>query len=172
MNDFERETVIIKMSVGDDSAMLSPYCETGKPVISSEVAEFLENSANGYHPKEKLSLEIASDCIDDTEKERYRQAIRNYFSLKYQDVKRGMRRKTVISIWFTIIGVLALALMFVLDGLKLNSLWIECIDIFAWVFLWEAVDQFFIERGGLLLRQKRLLNFINMDVKYTDGGKQ
>ena len=172
MDDFTTKVTTIKMSIRDDSDMLSPYCETGKPVISSNVAEFLENSASGYHPKERLSLEIASNCIDDTEKERYRKAIRNYFALKYEDVKRDMRRKTIISVWFTIIGILALTLMFVLDGFNLDSLWIECIDIFAWVFLWEAVDQFFIERGGLLLRQKRLLNFINMDINYVDGEKQ
>ena len=40
----------INMTVNDDSDFLSPYAETGKPVISSEVAEFLENSANPFTP--------------------------------------------------------------------------------------------------------------------------
>lgn len=56
--------------------------------------------------------------------------------------------------------------MFVLDHIGVNSLWIEVIDIFAWVFLWEAVDLFFIERSHLLVRAKRLQNFIQMQINY------
>lgn len=163
------ETATIKMTVKDDADMLSPYSETGKPVITSEVAEFLENSANGIHPNKSLLLEITSNCIDDTEKPRYKQAIRNYFSLKLKDTEIDIKRKTVISFWFAIIGVIALAFMFVMDWKNVNQLWLECVDIFAWVFLWEAVDQLFIERNGLLLKRKRLLNFISMDVRYVDA---
>ena len=45
--------------------------------------------------------------------------------------------------------------MFVLSELGAGAVWTECVDIFAWVFLWEAVDQFFIERKGVLLKMKR-----------------
>lgn len=156
----------MNMTVNDDSAFLSPYAETGRPVISSEVAEFLENSANAFHPKERITLVIHSDCIDEREKSVYAQAICNYFSLGRKDVDRSMRRKTKIAIWFSIVGILALAFMFLVGRLGINDLWVECIDIFAWVFLWEAVDQFFIERGGLLLRRRRLDNFIAMDIVF------
>lgn len=156
----------INMTVNDDSDFLSPYAETGKPVISSEVAEFLENSANAFHPKEKITLVIHSDCIDEEERGVYGQAIRNYFSLGCRDVERSMKRKTVISAWFSVVGIIALAFMFFIGRLGINDLWVECVDIFAWVFIWEAVDQFFIERGGLLLRKNRLDNFVNMEILF------
>lgn len=158
------QTAQINMTVNDDSNFLSPYAETGKPVISSEVAEFLENSANAFHPKEKITLVIHSGCIDENEKIVYEKAIRNHFSLQLNDVDRSMRRKTIIATWFSVVGILALAFMFLIGRLGINDLWVECVDIFAWVFLWEAVDQFFIERSGLMLRRKRLDNFINMEI--------
>lgn len=34
------------MTVLDDSNFLSPYSETNTPVISGEIAEFIENCAN------------------------------------------------------------------------------------------------------------------------------
>ena len=154
----------IDMSVNDDSSFLSPYAETGKPIISSEVAGFLENAANAFHPKEKIVLTIHSTCIDENEKPVYDNAIRNYFKLRQKDVNRDMKRKTVIAIWFSIVGIVALAFMFLIGRQDINDLWVECVDIFAWVFLWEAVDQFFIERSGLLLKKKRLDNFINMEI--------
>lgn len=91
------QTAKINMTVNDDSDFLSPYAETGKPVISSEVAEFLENSANAFHPKERITLTVHSNCIDDDEKIVYEKAIRNYFSLQLNEVNRSMRRKTIIA---------------------------------------------------------------------------
>lgn len=163
---FSQQTATIHMTVNDDSAFLSPYAETGRPVIATEVADFLENSANAYRPGEKLHLQIKSTCIDDEEKPRYTQAIANYFSLELEETNRNLKRKTVVSVIFTLIGILALAFMFVCGKRELNDLWIECIDIFAWVFLWEAVDQFFIERSPLLMRRKRLKNFTEMKITY------
>ena len=59
---------VIRMTVKDDSDFLSVYSVTDTPVISSEVAQFLEHSIQDLiHPKH-LTLIIKSSCIDDTEK--------------------------------------------------------------------------------------------------------
>lgn len=166
MKKFTDEIANLNMSVTDDSDFLSPYAETGKPVISTEVADFLTTSANAYHPKTKLKINIKSDCISEAEKPVYKAAIRNYFALQSEEVVRDMRRKTVTAIWFAIVGILGLAFMFLLGKFGVNDLWVECVDIFAWVFLWEAVDQFFIERGGLLLKSRRIQNFIEAEINY------
>lgn len=166
MKKFTDEIANLNMSVTDDSDFLSPYAETGKPVISTEVADFLTTSANAYHPKSKLKINIRSDCINEEEKPVYKAAIRNYFSLQLEEVARDMRRKTAMSIWFTLVGIFGLAFMFLLGELGVNDIWVECVDIFAWVFLWEAVDQFFIERGGLLLKSRRMQNFIDAEINY------
>ena len=44
-----------------------------------------------------------------------------------------------------LVGVAALGSMFFAESFGVKQLWIECIDIFAWVFIWEAVDLQFIE---------------------------
>ena len=56
--------------------------------------------------------------------------------------------------------------MFVLSGLGAGAVWTECVDIFAWVFLWEAVDQFLIERKGVLLKMKRYYAFMNSRITF------
>ncbi len=78
--NFEQKT--IDMTVTDDGNFLSPYSEDGKPVISSEVADFLENAAKAYRPKDTLVVSIHGDCIDDCEKKKYAAAIKNYYTLK------------------------------------------------------------------------------------------
>ena len=64
--------VIINMTVKDDTDFLSVFSIGDTPVISSEVAEFLESSTHSVLPKEQLALRIHSNCIDDNEKEEYR----------------------------------------------------------------------------------------------------
>ncbi|MGN0802557.1 MAG: hypothetical protein ACI4MF_08200 [Candidatus Faecivicinus sp.] len=160
----------IMMTVRDDADFLSPYSANSGEVISSEVADFLTGSAQKFPPRTPLTLRIYSDCIDDREKQIYREAIRNYFSLQRIANRRDMRRNAILSGAMLIVGIIGLAGMFVAEHCNARQLWIECIDIFAWVFLWEAVDLRFIERRRLRLQRQRLEAFIAMKVDYQPIG--
>lgn len=157
----------IDMTVLNDSEFLSPYSATDTPVVSSDVAEFLEHGAEKFLPKQSIVLNIHSDCIDDEEKVIYDNAIRNYFGLKLSAQKNALKRNLLVSVIFTVIGILGLALMFVLDRLGVGGIWVEVVDIFAWVFLWEAVDQFFIERRSVIRNQKKYQAFTQLQINYV-----
>lgn len=162
------ELVEINAYVSDDSQLLSPYAEIDNPVVSSEFAEFLTTSAKAFHPKSKLRINMISDCIDEEEKSVYTAAVHNYFSLQLEDNERERRLKTVVSLCFTLIGILALAFMLVLEYRGVGAVWTECVDIFAWVFLWEAVDQYFIERKSLTVKNLRIRRFIECEIYFKD----
>lgn len=159
-------TAEINLTVRDDSQILSPYSEPGKPVISGELADYLENVASGYLPVQPLSINFYSNCIDDGEKPVYDKALRNYFSFKAAETRRDMMQKTFMALIFTLIGVIGLTVMFVLSAHGLGEVLTECLDIFAWVFLWEAVDQFFIERKGVARKCRRFENFVNANISF------
>ena len=167
MKKHEPTTCTINMTVLDDSDFLSPYSETDTPVISGEVAEFLENGANAAHIKDNFELRVCSNCIDSDKQSRYEQAIRNYFALKLNAEHRELSRNNATSLIFAIIGIIGLAFMIICDQvLNMKAIWVECIDIFAWVFLWEAVDQFFIERRKLILNRRRLKALAEMPIVF------
>ena len=156
----------INMTVLNDDDFLSPYSPTETPVIASDVAEFLEQGAVNYLPKQQVQLNVHSNCIDDNEKVIYDKAIRNYFNVTLDEVQKDMQRNLIISVIFTIIGIVGLALMFLLDHFDVNGIWVEVVDIFAWVFVWEAVDQFFIERRKMLLDCRKYKAMANMQINY------
>lgn len=157
---------VINMTVHNDDDFLSPYSVNNTETISSEVADFLQNAAMAYHPKEKLTLRISSSCIDENEKRIYTKAIKNYFNLHFIENARELKRNTISSIIMMIIGVLGLAFMIFGEKLGFPSILIECIDIFAWVFIWETVDLFFISRSLLKLKLRRLIAFTEIKVEY------
>lgn len=165
-NKFLNDEGIINLTVRDDSQILSPYSQPNKPVISEELADYLENQSKAFRPKAALSINVYSDCIDDDEKKVYDKAIRNYFSLKLTEAERDAKRKTAISLVFTAIGVFALVLTLILTAKGLGDVIAECLDIFAWVFLWEAVDQYFIERKTILFKRKRYETFVLSKISF------
>lgn len=163
--------IVINMTVKDDSDFLSVFSQSDTPVIGSEVAEFIENSTSSILPKEQLTLRIHSGCIDDTEKELYREGIREYYSEKSIANARELRRNNVVSLLLLIAGVLVLALQLVLEYRFDSVIWAEVIDIAAWVFLWEAADIRFFGNRSLQLKNRRYRSYLSMKIEYVDIAK-
>ena len=150
------------MTVQDDSDFLSVYSEYDTPVISTEVAEFIENSTHSLRPSQPLTLQIHSDCIDDRERQDYRAAIREYYEGKYIASKKEFRFSITAVLVLALAGIITLALAFQID----HHIWSEVVDIAAWVFLWEAVDIAVFRNRESNRMRKRYLSYMCMKVEY------
>ncbi len=162
----EYGNVVIDMTVTDDSNFLSPFSMKTQPVISTDVADFLETSTCSYVPDESFSLKIHSDCIDENEQKVYPKAIAEYYTQRYVACEKELDRNAIISMILALFGIFALAVMITLENLLIGSVWTEVIDIIAWVFLWEAIYIAFLTNRGLKLKRKRYLSLINMKVEF------
>lgn len=162
----EEGRAVISMTVLKDEDFLSDFSAGSRPVVSSEVAEFLGESAMGLMPKEPLCIQIYSDCIDEREEKVYFSALREYYVRHYKQNQRDLRRNLLLSLIMAIIGVLGLTAVVLLSFFGDMPVLVEVIDIFAWVFLWEAVDQFFLERGVLRIERNRCLRFIEARILF------
>ena len=154
--------VIVNMNVKDDTDFLSPFSPRGNPVISTEVAEFIENSTYSVHASDPLTLRIYSDCIDDQERIDYRGAIKEYYADKYLANQKELKRNGIIILLLTIAGIITLTFAFRID----SNIWSEVVDIAAWVFLWEAVDIGTFKNRELRLKRKRYLAYMSMNVEF------
>lgn len=159
--------VILSMTVKNDEQFLSPYSSTSTPIISAEVAEFIEHAAEAALPDERLTLKVRSDCIDEREKNTYKNAIVEYYKQKYVANEREYKRNRFIVVMLAVLGVIFLAAEMVFTALIDSFVWSAVIDIVAWVFLWEAVDIGFFENRKLKLKKLRYLAFIDMKVEYS-----
>lgn len=167
----EGENVIINMTVKDDTNFLSVFSESETPVISSEVADFIENKTMSIPPKEQFVLRIHSDCIDDEEKHEYFAGIREYYTEKYGANKRKLWRNRLNSAIFLALGLLILLLSVALKYTVNSVISSEIIDIIAWVLLWEAIDIGFIENNRLKIKEKYYLSYISMKVEFYPARK-
>ncbi|MBP5683768.1 MAG: hypothetical protein J6X02_00750 [Bacilli bacterium] len=156
----------INMTVIDDSYFQSLYSLKDKPVISSDVADFLENTAREFKPFDKFKLNIYSDTIYEEDKSVYKKSIHNYYTLRIKELKHQMRQKTILASIFLLIGLAALVVMFIYLKINNNEIGYQLIQIFSWVFIWEAVHIFFIERRSLTLAMRRYMSLSDMDVNF------
>lgn len=158
--------VIVNMTVKDDSDFLSVFSVNDTPVISSEVAEFIESSTYSVLPKEHLSLRIYSDCIDDNEKEDYRKAVKEYYTERYILNRQERNRNVIISSLLVIAGLIALSISFLISEQTGSVLWTEVINIVAWVFIWESVYVSSFTNRKLRIEMLRYLSYMSMNIEF------
>ena len=162
----EEGRVVIQMNVKDDGTFLSEFSENATPVISSEVAEFIENETNAVLPNEEFTLQIYNDCIDEKEEVTYKAAIKEYYMQKYIANEQEIKRNRFAVFWLGLAGILVLAAEIVFDRYIGNAIWTSVIDIIAWVLLWEAVDIGVLETRVMSIKRKRYLAYLSMKVEY------
>ena len=160
--------VIINMNVKDDSDFLSVYSTTRDPVISEEIAVFLQSNTHSASAKDDITLRIYSDKIDNTEKTIYEKAIKKYYSEKYVENERLLRRNNLIGLFLLFFGILVLASSIFITYLFSSYIWAEVIDIFAWVLVWEAADIIIFKNNELRSNKYRYKAFTNIKIEYYD----
>lgn len=163
--DFESR-VVINMTVKDDSDFLSVFSHNSDPVISADVADFIENGAEPFHHKECLTLRIHSNCIDEEEKKIYDSAIRNYYREKEIANTRSIKRNNAIVLLLLLFGIAVLGFSIFLEAVISSAVWPEIVDIFAWVLVWESADIGIFKNNELRIKRKRYYSFIKMRIEY------
>ena len=159
---------VIHMTVNDDDEFLSVFSANDTPVISEEVAEFLENSTASLLPRQPLTLKIHSDCIDEAEQELYAKAIKEYYAEKYISQKWQLRKNAFVVGLLVAVGVLTLALSLLIGYHFESVIWAEVTDIIAWVLIWEATHIGVFQNRGIRLQKMRYLSYMDMKIKYLD----
>lgn len=164
------ESAVINMHVKDDTDFLSVFSENETPVISGEVAEFIEAGARKAFPSEALTLRITGDCIDENERRIYKAAIKEYYSEKHEEVRRELRVYNKIALILAVLGVMVLSFCILFESITENRLWTEVIDIVAWVLIWEAVDIKFFKTRELIMKRRSYLKLSSMEIEYVSSG--
>ncbi len=157
---------IINATIYDDSNFLSPYTSDNEEMISEETATFLEQSSKIVPPKANLHIKIYSNEIDDREQEVYKKAIKKYYLHQIIDINRKLVFNSLISAIFTIVGLATFLILLLLESKIPSDVIYEVFSIFGWVFLWEAVDQIFIERYYLNRQRYRYYNLYFTKITY------
>lgn len=159
---------VINVNVLDDSGFLSPYGEDNDVLISSETAAFLEHSIRPVNHKKDLSLIIKSNVIDDKEKGVFAKGIKNYYENTFLELQQKLKTNLFATLLLMLAGFVWFAVVIVLSLFFTYDMILEMISIAGWVFLWEAVDLFFLQRPQIKRKQYRAFALMNAKLKFEE----
>ena len=144
----DKNQAVIKVFVHDLESVISPFSLQDNIVINSEFANFLDQHILATHLIHDINIQIKSNHLEKQEDiVLIQEAIKNYYYEEAIISYRKIRKTIIQSIIFTFLAVIIFSLVIFINHLSLlSAVATEIIDIAGWVFMWEAVDLFFIER--------------------------
>ncbi|MDE5898649.1 MAG: hypothetical protein K2H09_05230 [Treponemataceae bacterium] len=161
-----RSVVRLEVSGG---GFLSPFSAPGLPVASSDMADFLNHSLKHIKPENPLHLMISGGAIATEEQETYRAAIANYYHLEFLETRTRIRRNTAVSFIMTLVAAALFTASVLLSSRGFRTVALNMLDVMAWVFMWEAVEQFCMERPLLKLQLLRSLKIMRAKVSFIES---
>lgn len=162
----EQGRAIINMTVRNDDSFLSEFSAHSTPVISSDVADYLIESAKAARPTDMLTLRIHSDCVDDREDDVYRSAIKEYFGGELISVERELKKSRALALLAFACGMLVLVFTYWFGNHFDAPMWFEVFDIIATVFIWEATGIFAFQVSSQRVERLRCIAFISMKTEF------
>lgn len=145
---------IIDLVINEYKQIFNPYDNRpyNKKKLNNEVKDFLEQGFRDIPNLFKIEIRITvlENKRNKEMEEKIENAIRNTYNFdsKYLLRKVNSMRTKVVTYGF--IAILLLAVGYVVEENSINRVLIESVDIGGWVFLWEAIHIFFIDRHLLL----------------------
>lgn len=133
----------IELKINSSEQIFSSYSYSGDK-LNPEFCDYIFNKAKFVSLGNELSIRIhTKENLDASEVEK---TLKSHYSEEYKDTKTEIKRVTKISVIMTILGIIALSLFILVSKLWNNFYATTIIEIASWVFIWEAVDYFFLER--------------------------
>ena len=149
-DDFDDiETINIKAE--NKAAIFSDYNYDSNEVLNPNLEAFLVEKAKSIPPKSNLRVKIfTDDCVDENE---VKVAYKNKFKGDFEELEQELRRNMLFALTMLILGVLFIGFLILEMHFLNNYILSTILEIAAWVFIWEAVDSFFLERS--VIKRKR-----------------
>lgn len=168
LSNIDDRNPTINIDIQSNEQLFSPYC-CADTKLNPELGKYLYDRCADNPFADKVTVNIHTDNIDgDT----VRQSIINYVKDSYRDAVKSIKRNTFISITMTAMGIAFLAVLFALNYFFDNVYVNTVLEIAAWVFIWEAVDCFFLERPKIKARCIVLLKLYTAEINIIDTPRQ
>ncbi len=170
-NDNFEDIETINIKAESKAAIFSDYNYDSNEVLNSNLEEFLVERVKNIPPKVNLRVKIfTDDCVDENE---VKVAYKNKFKGDFEELEQELKRNMLFALTMLILGVLFMGFL-ILEMYFLNNYILSTIlEIAVWVFIWEAVDSFFLERSSIRRKRYQMarLYYADLEVVTLDFDK-
>lgn len=139
-----KTTNVIDVKIESREQLFSAYSYSGDK-LNTEFSEYVSDKAKSVPIKEQIKIKIhTNDGVTAGDVE---QSLKSHFRDEYKERKKEVNRLALISLIMMIAGIIALTALILVEYFIKNIYVTSIAEIAAWVFIWEAVDIFFLQRA-------------------------
>ncbi len=157
---------VITIKASDKSQIFSAYDYDSNEKLNEELGNYIKDETRFVPIKKDVRLKIyTSKDINQVEVEN---AIRNKFKKDYNEIKSEKKGNLLFCLSMLIVGILFLS-MLLLSNVYFPNIYLEIIlEVGTWVFIWEAIDAFFLRGMQLKNKQIRYLKIVTAKIEVIE----
>lgn len=150
------ERAIINVGAENYDDIFSPYCYKGGDTLSPTLVDYLQQKSNTIPLDYDLTIRFHVKNANEQKRKEIQAAVKENYRSDTLGIERKMHRTTMFSLWFVLFGIIfTIIYLFTVDFIPIAVSYI--IDIMAWIFLWEGVDAFFLDRRHMQIDRIKAL---------------
>ena len=147
---------VIEIGAENYEDIFSYYSLNGSNVLDGEFVNFLETKADAIPLKYDLSLHFHVKKPDEIKEREIKYVLKESYEREIHSINRQLHNKTLFTLYMLLMGSLCFAIFVILTIFQAYFVFTAIAEIASWVFLWETVNNFFMQRRQLkALRMKK-----------------
>lgn len=164
--DYDKNgNAIVAVGLKSKEDFYDKYCDKSYKLLNTEMLDYICKYAKSLPPTDNLAINIYTENPTTTnDKKQMKEAIQRQYAEELISARKRLNFNFVTSLIWTILGLLVLAVAIYFEKINLSSILSNTIMIVAWVFLWEAVDKFFLQRPRLRYERNLAHRLMNSEI--------
>lgn len=133
--------------------------------LNPTIFEFADKVFRLVKKKADLEIDITfPSSMKDEEKEKIEKLFKSHYAINIVKSNEEIKRHNIVSIILLIFGIIVYGAYGLLEYFKMDFIFQGVIEIASWVFIWEAVDMFFLSNFGSRLERMKNIKIFNAKI--------
>lgn len=138
---------IINIKIDNKEQVISKFSYDENDKLNKELSEFILDKTKIMPLTNDFKLNFYSSSAIDAKE--VQTTLKNHFKEEYIEAKHELKRANIVSLIMLILGIASLSILILAHKFFDYFYFTTILEIASWVFVWEAVDIFFLQRSRL-----------------------
>lgn len=138
--------------------------------LNPTIFEFVDKVFRLVKKKVDLEIDITfPSAMKDEEKDKIEKLFKSHYAINIVKSNEEIKRHNIVSIILLFFGIIVYGAYGLLEYFKMDFIFQGVIEIASWVFIWEAVDMFFLSNFGSRLERMKNIKIFNAKINRIES---
>lgn len=138
--------------------------------LNPTIFEFVDKVFRLVKKKADLEIDITfPSAMKDEEKDKIEKLFKSHYAINIVKSNEEIKRHNIVSINLLFFGIIVYGAYGLLEYFKMDFIFQGVIEIASWVFIWEAVDMFFLSNFGSRLERMKNIKIFNAKINRIES---